>query len=206
MKKIRLLIVDDHAVYRMGLAALLETEPRIEIIGEADDGESAIREALRLRPDVILMDIMMPGADGIDATKAIHQQLPSVRILVLTTSATSDDLAAALRNGAAGAINKSADNSRIVAAIYAVAEGRESVSPEIRRLIAEDPPAPGLSARQSEILQSITRGLSNQEIAKQLGISPESVKEYVNNLFAKIGAANRTEAAAIALRKHLTKL
>ena len=87
-----------------------------------------------------------------------------------------------------------------------VAEGKESVSPEIQRLIAEDPPAPELSRRQSEILQAITRGLSNPEIAKQLGISTESVKEYINNLFAKIGAANRTEAAAIALRKHLTKL
>lgn len=206
MKKTRLLIVDDHAVYRIGLVALLETVPDIEVVGEADDGETAVREALRLKPDVVLMDIMMPGMDGIDATKAIHQRLPSAQILVLTTSATSDDLAAALRNGAAGAINKSADNARLVAAIHMVAEGKESVSPEIQRLIAEDPPAPELSRRQSEILQAITRGLSNPEIAKQLGISTESVKEYINNLFAKIGAANRTEAAAIALRKHLTKL
>ena len=206
MNKTRILIADDHAVYRMGLVALFETEPGFEVVGEADDGKSALDLAIKLKPDVILMDIMMPGMDGIAATKAIHEQLPDARILILTTSTTSDDLAGARRNGAVGAITKSADNSRLLEAIRTVASGREFVSEEIERLIAEDPPAPELSPRQAEILRCITKGLTTPEIARLLKIGPESVKVHVNALFNKIGAANRAEAVAIALRKHLLKI
>jgi len=204
-RKTRILIADDHAVYRMGLVALLGTDPKVEVIGEAEDGESAVRLALKTRPDVVLMDILMPGQDGISATQELHDRLPEAKVLILTTSSTSDDLAAALRNGATGAINKSADNIRLLEAIQSVAQGKKYISDEIRRLIAEDPPAPGLSPRQAEILQSITRGLTTPEIALQLGISQESVKMHTSALFAKIGVANRTEAVAIALRKHLLK-
>ena len=205
MNKTRILIADDHAVYRMGLVALFETEPGFEVVGEADDGRSALDLATKLKPDVILMDIMMPGMDGIAATKAIREQLPDARVLILTTSTTSDDLAGARRNGAVGAITKSADNSRLLEAIRTVASGREFVSEEIERLIAEDPPAPELSPRQAEILRYITKGLTTPEIARLLRIGPESVKVHVNALFNKIGAANRAEAVAIALRKHLLK-
>lgn len=206
MNKTRILIADDHAVYRMGLVALFETEPGFEVVGEADDGNSALDLAIKLKPDVVLMDIMMPGMDGIAATKAIHEQLPDTRILILTTSTTSDDLAGARRNGAAGAITKSADNSRLLDAIRAVASGQEFVSEEIERLIAEDPPAPDLSPRQAEILRCITQGLTTPDIARLLKIGPESVKVHVNALFNKIGASNRAEAVAIALRKHLLKI
>ena len=206
MNKTRILIADDHAVYRMGLVALFETEPGFEVVGEADDGNSALDLAIKLKPDVVLMDIMMPGMDGIAATKAIHEQLPDARILILTTSTTSDDLAGARRNGAAGAITKSADNSRLLDAIRAVASGREFVSEELERLIAEDPPAPDLSPRQAEILRCITQGLTTPDIARLLKIGPESVKVHVNALFNKIGASNRAEAVAIALRKHLLKI
>lgn len=206
MNKTRILIADDHAVYRMGLVALFETEPGFEVVGEADDGNSALDLAIKLKPDVVLMDIMMPGMDGIAATKAIHEQLPDARILILTTSTTSDDLAGARRNGAAGAITKSADNSRLLDAIRAVASGQEFVSEEIERLIAEDPPAPDLSPRQAEILRCITQGLTTPDIARLLKIGPESVKVHVNALFNKIGASNRAEAVAIALRKHLLKI
>ena len=206
MNKTRILLADDHAVYRMGLVALFETEPGFEVVGEADDGKSALDLAIKLKPDVILMDIMMPGMDGIASTKAIHEQLPDAHILILTTSTTSDDLAGARRNGAVGAITKSADNSRLLQAIRTVASGREFVSEEIERLIAEDPPAPALSPRQAEILRCITKGLTTPEIARLLRIGPESVKVHVNALFNKIGAANRAEAVAIALRKHLLKI
>ena len=206
MNKIKVLIVDDHAVYRMGLIALLDTEPDIEVVGEAEDGKSALRKAAKLSPDVVVMDLMMPVMDGITATREFSQQQPAAKILILTTSTTSDDLANALKNGAAGAITKSDATSKLVAAIRAVAAGRESVSGEIKRLIADDPPIPELSPRQLEILQSITRGLTTPDIAKQLGISAESVKMHSSILFSKLGASNRTEAVAIALRKHLLKI
>ena len=204
--KIKVLLVDDHAVYRMGLIALLDTEPDIEVVGEAEDGKNALRKAAKLSPDVVVMDLMMPVMDGITATREFRQQLPSVKILILTTSSTSDDLANALRCGATGAITKNDATSKLVAAIRAVAAGHESVSSEIRRLIADDPPIPELSPRQLEILQSITRGLTTPDIAKQLGISTESVKMHSSILFEKLGASNRTEAVAIALRKHLLKI
>ena len=206
MNKIKVLIVDDHAVYRMGLIALLDTEPDIEVVGEAEDGKSALRKAAKLSPDVVVMDLMMPVMDGITATREFHQQLPSAKILILTTSTTSDDLANALKNGAAGAITKSDATSKLLSAIRTVAAGRKSVSCEIKRLIADDPPLPELSQRQLEILQSITRGLTTPDIAKQLGISAESIKMHTSILFTKLGAANRSEAVAIALRKHLLKI
>ena len=206
MDKIKVLIADDHAIVRMGLSALLETEDDIELVGEADDGEAAVRKALRLKPDVVVMDLMMPEMDGIAATAALKERLPGARVLILTTSAVSDDIARALDAGAQGAITKSSANARLLAAIRSVASGKRVISPEIAELISEDPPLPELTARQSEILASITRGLTNADIAKQLGIVPDSVKEHVNAIFAKIGAANRTEAVAIALRKHLLKI
>ena len=131
--------------------------------------------------------------------------LGPIKILVLTTSTVSDDLARALDAGAKGVITKNAEYAKLVAAIRDVAAGKIAVSSEVRHLIDEDPPAPKLTPRQSDVLHSLTRGLSNQEIAKQFGISRESVKEHIDSLYAKIGAANRTEAVAIAFRKHLLK-
>ena len=127
-------------------------------------------------------------------------------VLILTTSTVSDDLARALEAGVRGIIPKSAANTRLLEAIRAVAGGRTAVAPEISELISEDPPAPKLTPRQLEILGSITRGLTNSDIARELGIAPDSVKEHINAIFLKIGAANRTEAATIALRKHLLKI
>ena len=205
MSKIRVLVADDHAIVRMGLVSLLKSEPDIDVVAEADDGEDAVRAALRLSPDVVIMDLMMPGVDGTEATRQILARAPETRILILTTSTVSDDLAHALEAGALGAISKSSEYARLLAALHAVAEGKKSVSPDIRRLIAEDPPVPALSPRQEEIMRSLTRGLSNSDIAEELGIGKESVKLYIDLLFKKLGAANRTEAVAIALRKHLLK-
>ena len=206
MKKIRVLLSDDHAIVRMGLVSLLNSEEDIAVVGEADDGESAIRKALKLKPDVVVMDLMMPGTDGIAATSAILAKDPSIRILILTTSTVSDDLAHALDAGAHGVVTKSSEYPKLLAAIRSVAAGNRIVPAEIERLIAEDPPLPRLSPRQAEILQSVTQGLTNADIAKQLGISSDMVKEHLNAIFQKLGASGRSEAITIALRKHLLKI
>ena len=206
MEKIRTLVADDHAIVRTGLVSLLETEPDIDVVGDASNGRDAVRAALELKPDVVIMDLLMPDIDGVTATKLILMEDPAAKILVLTTSTVSDDLAHALDAGARGVIIKSAEYEKLLEAIRSVAAGERVVSPEVSRLIEDDPPAPRLTTRQIDVLQSLTRGLSNPDIAKQLGISRESVKEHIDMLYAKIGAANRTEAVAIALRKHLLRI
>ncbi len=206
MKKIRTLIADDHAIVRMGLSALLEAEPDIEIVGEAEDGAEAVKMASRLRPDVVVMDLMMPVLDGIAATERIHAELPDTKVLILTTSASSDDLARALSVGADGAVLKSSANVKLIAAIRTVANGKRCVSSEVAEMIRKDPPILDLTDRQREILGFITKGLTNQDIARLLGIREDSVKEHLYKVFTKIGAANRAEAVAIALRKHLLKI
>ena len=205
MDRIKVLIVDDHAIVRMGLAALLGTKANLEVVGEADGGEAALRQVRKLRPDVVVMDIMMPGMDGITATAAIREAAPETKVLVLTTSTVSDDLAHALRAGAAGLVSKSAANSELVKAIGEVAAGRPAISPAFRDILAQDPPAPDLTPRQREILGLMVRGLTNKDIARELGIRPNSVNLHVIAILEKIGAANRTEAVAIALRKNLLK-
>ena len=206
MKKISVLIVDDHAILRMGLASLLNAKKDIEVIGDAASGATGIKKALKLQPDVVIMDLMMPGMDGIETTAQLIAKAPSSRILILTTFGTSDGIAHALRAGAKGAVMKNCDFNELVTAIRTVATGKEYLSSEVERIMSKDPPVAPLSPRQEEILQSIIRGLSNPDIAKQLGISLDMVKEHIVTLFQKIGAANRSEAVAIALRKHLLKI
>ena len=206
MSKLRILIADDHAVVRMGLSALFSAKKDLEVVGQAKNGEAAVRETLRLRPDVVIMDLMMPKKDGIEATREIRQKSPEARIVVLTSYATSDGIVQALEAGAAGAVMKSAENAELITAIRKVAGGERYVSSEIKDLLDSDPPISSLTGRQSEVLQSLSLGLTNKDIARQLGISERSVEEHVNNLLAKIGASNRTEAVAIALRKHLLKM
>ena len=205
-EKIRILVADDHKIVRIGLVSLLNTIDGLEVIGEASDGDEVVTIAQRTRPDVVVMDLMMPKKDGDTATAEIHAMLPETRILILTTFGTSDGIARALASGATGAVMKTANDRLLVEAIREVASGRRYISDDIRRLLAEDPPIPELTDRQMEILQSITRGLTNADIAKLLGIREDSVKKLVATVCTKIGAANRTEAAVIAIRKHLLKL
>ena len=206
MTKIRIFVADDHALVRMGLVTLLKMERDFDVVGEAEDGQATVRKVLKLKPDIVIMDLMMPGMDGIEATQQLHRSLPSTRTLILTTSSSSTDIANALQSGASGAILKSAANADLLSAIRAIARGERYVSPDIQDLLSEDPPIPTLTDRQREILQSIIRGLTNPDIAAQFGISLASVKDHINLIFTKLGAANRTEAVAIALRKHLLKI
>ena len=205
MDTIRVLIADDHAIVRTGLATLLEAKGGIEVVGEAETGDEAVRRTLRLRPDLVVMDLMMPETDGIEATRQIKAAAPETKVLILTTSTVSDDLSRALAAGADGAVIKSAATAELVTAIRAVAAGQTAVSDEVRELLSDDPPVPELTPRQRDILHSLVRGLTNRDIALELGISTDVVKQHVMALLDKIGAANRTEAVAIALRKNLLK-
>ena len=206
MKQTTVLLVDDHDIMRLGLASLLGTCKEINVIGEANCGASGIDKALKLRPDVIIMDLMMPDIDGSEATRQILEKWPEANILILTTFGSADGIAQALTVGARGAVLKNVKIAELRKAITTVAKGQRYVSEDVELSIANDPPLPPLTERQKVILDSVTRGLSNADIAKQLGISVQVVKNHLNLLFQKIGAANRTEAAIIAVRKYLLKV
>ena len=206
MKRITILIADDHAIVRMGLSTLLGAQEGFEVVGEATNGEQAIARALKLRPDVIVMDLVMPKKDGVAATAELREKLPTAKCLILTSFGTSEELKSALEAGASGILLKSTANGKLVSAIRKVATGKVVIADDVGQLITEEPAIPELSTRQREILESLTRGLSNNEIALQLDISAESVKTHMTKLFEKLGAANRAEAVAIALRKHLLKI
>lgn len=203
MKNIRVLIADDHAIVRHGLCALLGTERGIEVVGEAKDGNEAVARTKQLAPDVVIMDIVMPRKDGVEATVEIRAAVPSTKIVVLTSFGTSDKISRAIEAGATGALMKTAEDRELLSAIRMVANGGRVISPAVRKLISTDPPAPELTPRQLEILQAMARGLTNKDIAKMFGIRTDGVNEHVLAILAKLGAANRTEAVAIALRKQL---
>jgi DNA-binding NarL/FixJ family response regulator len=203
MTPTRILIVDDHAILRMGLASLLSSKKDIKVVGDATNGPEGIRRAIELKPDVVVMDLMMPGMGGAEATARLLEKAPDAKVLIITTFDTSDGIDRALKAGARGAIMKNCDFEELVDALRTVASGGSYIAPDVKRLFSNDPPAITLSPRQREMLQSIARGLSNPEIAKQFGISIYVVKEHIAALFAKIGAANRSEAVAIAMRKDL---
>lgn len=206
MKSIRVIIADDHAIVRHGLCALLGTEHGIEVVGEAKNGDEAVTLARRLAPDVIVMDIVMPRKDGVEATTEIRAAVPSTKIVVLTSFGTSDKISRAIDAGASGALLKTAEDRELLAAIRTVANGGRVISPEVRKLISSDPPAQELTPRQLEILQSMARGLTNKDIAKMCGIRTDGVNDHVLAILAKLGAANRTEAVAIAIRKQLIRI
>ena len=205
MKKIRILLVDDHAVVRMGLVAIINLQDGLQVVGEAEDGEAAVRLATELKPDVVVMDLSMPGMDGAEATAAVLEASPESQVLILTTFGTSSELARAISAGAVGAVAKNLSNDELVGAIRDTACGKPHFSPEIRRTLNENPGDPAFTKRQMEVLDSITRGLSNDDIALMLGISKSRVKQHLNELYEKLGASNRAEAVAIAMRRRLLK-
>ena len=204
--KLKILIVDDHAIVRDGLSAILKFPKDISVIGEADDGESEIRQVTELKPDLGILDIMIPTMGGADATAAILQARPETKILILTSYGTSAELSRAFVNGATGAITKTLPKEELLAAIRNVAAGIRVISPEIEQTLKEDPVAPTLTPRQMEILQSLARGLSNEDIAREFGLSKAGIKFHLLSIFRKLGVANRTEAVGYASRKHLFQI
>ena len=203
--KTRILIVDDHALIRRGLADLLHYEKDLAVVGEAGDGEAAVAVATELKPDVVMMDLMMPVMDGVEATQRIKTALPEAKILILTTFGTSVDVARAIAAGASGAIMKDASMEDQLHAIRTVASGGKVLSPEIEKTVQEEP-LPEFTKRQLVILESAARGLTNKDIANMLDISPDAVKQHLAAICSKLGAANRVEAISIAIRKHLLKM
>ena len=206
MADITVYLIDDHAVMRRGLASLLGTQRGIRVVGDVGDAVRGIKEAAALKPDVVIMDLLMPEMDGVEATRRLKEIAPGIRILILTTFGSADGIGHALAAGASGALVKTAELPELLAAIRTTAAGGRAISPEIEQILTDDPPVPELTPRQADVLASVTRGFSNEDIARQLGLSLGTVKEYLNTTFAKIGAANRAEAVAIALRKHLLKM
>ena len=206
MKPVSVLLVDDHALIRRGLTDLIRYESDLNVAGEASNGQEAVEAARKLNPDVIVMDLMMPEMDGVEATRRIKAERPDSRILILTTFGTSADVARAMAAGASGAIMKDAETDDQLAAIRTVAAGGKAFSPGIEKALNELQPTPDLTDRQLLILESVTRGLTNRDIATMLGISADAVKQHLAAIFSKLGAANRSEAISIALRKHLLKL
>jgi NarL family two-component system response regulator LiaR len=211
---IRVLITDDHAIVRKGIRALLATEPNIEVVGEARDGRDAIAEAQRLQPDVILMDLVMPGMDGLEAIRRIVDRQPEIRILVLTSFDGDDKVFPAIKAGALGYLLKDSSPEELVKAIHQVCRGESSLHPNIaRKLLRElaqptgsEPRVRSLTERELEVLRLVARGQSNRGIAQQLGISEATVRTHVSKILAKMGLSSRTQAALYALQKGLASL
>ena len=205
MKKIRILIADDHMLMRIGLKSMIRYQSDMSVVGEAANGEEAVRLAGELAPDVVIMDLMMPVLDGAEATRRIMSARPETKVIILSSFGSSADMVRALENGAVGAQMKEAPTDDLISAIHAVVDGKRDIAPEIQQYLDAETTTPELTPRQLGILQSVVRGLTNKEIAAQFNLSPISVKKYLSAIFTKIGAANRTEATAIALRKHFVK-
>jgi DNA-binding NarL/FixJ family response regulator len=214
MDRIRILIADDHPVFRYGLRALLSAEPTTEVVGEATTGEEVIAEAMILQPDVILMDVNMPGVNGIEATRRIVAALPHVNILVLTMFDDDDSVFAAMRAGARGYLLKGSEGEETVRAIGVVNSGEAIFSPSIASRLMQyfgasrpiSPPQlfPELTEREREILTLIAQGYTNPAIAEKLVLSPKTVRNHVSNIFSKLQVAGRAEAIIRARNEGLT--
>ena len=205
-QKIRVIVVDDHEIVRMGIVSLLENQPDIEVIGEANNGSKAILLANTLKPDVVVMDLMMPKTDGAAATSQIVSENPDVGVLILTTFEIPRNIYRAIAAGARGAIFKSAPKSRLLAAIRAVASGQIHIADDVRQLLNENDEVQELTPRQLEILTLVSKGLTNAEIAKVFGVSSESVKTHIAHILVRTNAATRSEAVTVAIRNQLLKL
>jgi NarL family two-component system response regulator LiaR len=207
---IRVLVVDDHAVVREGLRAFLELQDGIAVAGEAADGEEAIEAAVRLAPDVILMDLVMPRRDGVSAMRALRERAPAARVIVLTSYHDEDVLLPALRAGAAGYLLKNAPPQEVARAVRVADAGEALLDPSVAARLVEalaagggDDPLDRLTPREREVLGLMGQGLSNKRIARALGVSEKTVKSHVGHVLAKLGVADRTQAAVLAVRAGL---
>jgi DNA-binding NarL/FixJ family response regulator len=210
------LLVDDHPLVRQGTRVLLADEPGFEVVGEAADGGEAVERAAELAPDVVLMDLRMPGMDGVAAVRALAERVPSARVLLLTGSGVDERTFEALEAGALGYLSKSAPGAEVIAALRRVARDEPSLPPELtRQLLARlGSPAPGehhaladpLTEREEEVLVLVAEGLSNRGIADRLHVSETTVRTHVSRILAKLGVSNRVQAALWALRCGLARL
>jgi NarL family two-component system response regulator LiaR len=211
---IRILIVDDHAIVREGQRALIDTEPGMEVVGEAANGDEAVESARSLKPDVILLDLILPRKDGIEAIEEIKADNPQARILVLTSFSENEKVYAAIKAGAKGYLLKDSTPQEILDAIHKVYRGEMSMNPtiaskvmrELQRSSTLPPTKEPLTAREVEVLKLVAEGLPNQEIAEMLVISEPTVRTHVTNILSKLYLANRTQAALYALREGLADL
>ena len=213
---IRVLVVDDHDLFRAGLASLLAAHPDIEVVAQASGGRMGVRLAHELQPDVVLMDVRMPDLEGPDATREILERHPSTRIVALTVVSDEADVAAVVEAGACGFLAKDTPIDGVVLAVRAAAQGVAWLSPRaaevvlgrVRRGPTDEAPDVGLaeelSTRELEVLRLISRGMENAEIARELGISPRTAKNHVSNILAKLGLSSRIQAAIYAVRRGMT--
>jgi DNA-binding NarL/FixJ family response regulator len=212
---IRVLVVDDHDLFRAGLASLLAMQPDIEVVAQASGGRMGVRLADELRPDVVIMDLRMPDVEGPTATRAILERNPRMRVVVLTVATDDSDVEAALEAGACGFIAKDTPVSGVAVAVRAAAQGVAWLSPRAAELVlgrvrqraakpkADAGPEEQLSARELDVLRLIARGMENAEIAETLEISPRTAKNHVSNILAKLGMPSRVQAAIYAVRRGL---
>ena len=213
---IRVLIVDDHGIVRKGTRALLDRIPDFTVVGEAGNGKEAVAQAKELQPDVILMDLMMPEMDGIEAIGLITATQPNSRILALTSFAADDKVFPAIKAGALGYMLKDADPEDLIQAIRQVHRGEPSLHPSIARKVLQElgrpqtaPPSPGpdpLTERELEVLQLVAQGLTNQQMAEQLTVAEVTIRTHISNILSKLHLANRVQATLYALREGLTTL
>lgn len=206
---IRLLICDDHPVVRSGLRGMLDSQPDLQVVAEAGDGDEAIELARRYRPDVVLMDLRMPHTDGVAATKRIRAENPNVNVLVLTTYETDADVVRAVTAGALGFLLKDAPEERIFSAIRDVARGTSPLAPTVAARLVERMRGNTdsiLSPREVEILQLVAQGVNNRGIANKLWISEATVKSHLNRVFDKLDAVDRTSAVTAALKRGIIRL
>jgi DNA-binding NarL/FixJ family response regulator len=206
-RRTRILIADDHAVSRAGLAALLEGTGEMEVVGQAKGGQEAIELFRTLKPDVVLMDLAMPGVDGLQATTAIVVEAPSARVIVLTALEGDEDIHRALAAGARGYMLKDASARELLDAIRAVQAGGRPIAPAVATRLAAGVTSPAeLTSREIDVLRLLAEGRKNREIAQRLSLREATVKVYVNRILGKLGVSDRTEAAMTALRRGLVRL
>lgn len=208
--QIRVLLVDDHAVVRSGIGAVLAASDDMNLVGEAGDGEEAIKLCGEVKPDVVLMDLFMPCMDGVAATETIHKRWPQIHIIALTSFKDKEYVEGALKAGATSYLLKNISADELAAAIRRAAAGQSSLSPEAAQVLIQkvnepNNPAESMTAREKEILGLMVNGLSNKEMADSLFISPSTIKFHVSSILSKLGVASRTEAVALALKSHLVK-
>jgi NarL family two-component system response regulator LiaR len=207
---IRILVADDHGVVRQGLEMYLELDPELEIVGQAADGAEALRLARELKPDVVLMDLLMPTMDGVAATRAIRSELPDVEVIALTSVLEDAMVFDAMRAGATGYLLKDTDARALCQAVKAAAAGQVQLSPRVAERLIREVPAPEspekLTRREMEVLQLLARGKSNREIAADLSITEKTVKTHVSHILDKLSVSSRTQAALYAIRIGLAPL